>query len=64
MGELRAKPERHTLCDLVGKRRDRVLCLVEAFHRNQVLGRVRKAVAERIVSDRRLHVDQFSIYPI
>ncbi len=40
-GELRAKPERHTVCDLVGERRDRILRLVEAFHRNQVLGRVR-----------------------
>ena len=40
--ELRAKPERDTICDLVGERRDRVLRLVEAFHRNQVLGRVRQ----------------------
>ena len=32
---------RDTVCDLVGERRDRILRLVEAFHRNQVLGRVR-----------------------
>ena len=32
-GELRAKPKGHTVCDLVGERRDRVFRLVEAFHR-------------------------------
>jgi hypothetical protein len=55
-GELGAKPERHTVCDLVGERRDRILRLVEAFDRHQVLGRVRWAVVARIVSDRRPNV--------
>jgi hypothetical protein len=41
-GELWAKPDRQTVCDLVGERRDRILRLVEAFHRNQVIGRVHK----------------------
>jgi hypothetical protein len=61
-GELWAKPDGYTVCDLVGERRDRILGLVEVFHRNQVLGRVRKSVAALIVSDKNLYLDQSGIY--
>jgi hypothetical protein len=63
-GELWGKPDGHTVCDLVGERRYRIHRFVEAFHHNQILGRVRKGGLARIVSDKSLRDDQFSIYPI
>lgn len=56
-GELRTKPDGHTVCDLVGERRDRILRLVEAFHRNQVPDVSDEGVLAWIVADKRLHVD-------